>query len=332
MEKENKKINIPEAPKRSIGITKYQIKKNVKQVLTMIARYALLISVSYIVLYPLFALIAYTPMSRTDILDPSVIWFSKHPTKGTLVAAWGALDYLNGLSRTLLVGIVSAIIEVFTCAIAAYGFARFEFKGKNLLFALVLLTAIVPVQILAIPLYLNFRYLDFFGLTKLIGGAFFDNPDFVIDLTETPFTFWLPSLFGVGLRSGLFIFIYRQFFVGLPKELEEASWIDGAGPLKTFFKVVIPSSGVVFLTVTIFSIIWHWNEYHLSVLYFNNKHPLAVALSGVVSYFTQSGINYETAQGAISAACLLFIAPVLIMYMFMQRKFIQSVDRVGIVG
>ena len=121
--------------------------------------------------------------------------------------------------------------------------------------------------------------------------------------------------------------------MGLPKELEEASWIDGCNPLMTFFRVVIPSSGVVFLTVAIFAIIWHWNEYYQSVIFFTNNFPLSVTLSSIRDQALNT-MGYRDAFAApyVSAACLMFIAPVLIMYIFLQKKFIQSIDRVGIVG
>ena len=136
----------------------------------------------------------------------------------------------------------------------------------------------------------------------------------------------MPSLFGVGVRSGLFIFIYRKFFEGLPRELEEAAYVDGAGPLRTFVSVILPSSGVVFLTVTIFSTIWHWNESYMAGMYNQLNPPLAVKLETI-----KSTILRESRQAGM-AACMLFILPMLVMYALLQRKFVQSIDRVGIVG
>lgn len=314
------------------ALNKHKVKEKTGQVIVSAFRYLLLIAISYIILYPLFAMIAYSLQSRSDIMDTSVTWIAKNPTFNTFVIAFQALEYPKNLLNTLMVGMVSAALEIFTCAIAAYGFARFKFKGRGILFGLVLLTAIVPAQVLIIPQFLNFKYFSFgyvIDIINLIPGV---NIPYV-DLVNTPFTFWLPSLFGVGLRSGLFIFIYRQFFMGLPKELEEASWIDGCGPLMTFFRVVIPSSGVVFLTVSIFAIIWHWNEYYQSVIFFTNDFPLSVALAGIRDAALKNlGITNEFSAPYVSAACLMFIAPVLIMYLFLQKKFIQSIDRVGIVG
>jgi len=313
-------------------LNKNKVKELGGKTVVSIFRYLLLIAISYIILYPLFAMIAYSLQDRTDVLDTSVTWIPKTGTFDTYRVAWQALDYPNAFLNTLLVGMVSAALEIFSCAIAAYGFARFKFKCRGLLFGIVLFTAIVPVQILVLPLFLNYQFFGFgyvVNLLNLIPGV---NIPY-ISLIDTPFTFWLPSLFGVGLRSGLFIFIYRQFFMGLPKELEEASWIDGCNPLMTFFRVVIPSSGVVFLTVSIFAIIWHWNEYYQSVIYFTNEFPLSVTLATIRDQgLATMGYRDAFAAPYVSAACLMFIAPVLIMYLFLQKKFIQSIDRVGIVG
>ena len=314
------------------SLNKNKVKEVGANLIVSIFRYLLLIAISYIILYPLFAMISYSLQSRADVLDTSVTWIPKFGTFDTYKVAFEALDYPKALLNTVLVGLVSAALEIFSCAIAAYGFARFKFKGRGLLFGIVLFTAIVPVQILVIPLFLNYQYFGFgyiVNLLNLIPGV---NIPY-ISLINTPFTFWLPSIFGVGLRSGLCIFIYRQFFMGLPKELEEASWIDGCNPLMTFFRVVIPSSGVVFLTVAIFAIIWHWNEYYQSVIFFTNNFPLSVTLSTIRDQALNT-MGYRDAFAApyVSAACLMFIAPVLIMYIFLQKKFIQSIDRGGIVG
>ncbi|MBQ4131456.1 MAG: carbohydrate ABC transporter permease [Clostridia bacterium] len=319
--------------KRTVpALNKYKLKSVGANIVVSIFRYVLLIAISYIILYPLFAMIGYSFMSKADMLDTSVTWIAKRGTFENYKVAWEALEYPTSLLNTITIHLVSAVLEIFSCAVAAYGFARFKFKCRGLLFGIVLFTAIVPVQILVIPLFLNYQYFGFgyiVNLLNMIPGV--EIP--YISLTDTPFTFWLPSLFGAGLRSGLFIFIYRQFFIGLPKELEEASWIDGCNPLMTFFRVVIPSSGVVFLTVSIFSIIWHWNEYYQSVIFFNETLPLSVVLSGVRSLKLENmGYREQFAAPGVSASCLLFMAPILIMYLFLQKKFIQSIDRVGIVG
>lgn len=288
-------------------------------------RYFFLLALSYVVLYQLFFMISYSIRPREDMLNPSVVWIPTGITFEHFQNAFGQLEYLKTGLVSLWLMEVSAFIEVMVCAVIAYGFARFEFKEKNIVFFLVLLTIIVPVQMLIIPMYINYAHFDILGIAKFFIDTF-HLPDFRPSIVNTGLTFWLPSLFGVGVRSGLFIFIYRKFFEGLPRELEEAAYVDGAGPLRTFVSVILPSSGVVFLTVTIFSTIWHWNESYLAGMYNQLSPPLAVQLENI-----QSSILRESRQAGM-AACLLFIAPMLIMYAILQRKFVQSIDRVGIVG
>ena len=138
MTNEDTKIVIPETPKKTVKLNKHQVENKIKHIVMTIIRLIFLISVSYIIVYPLFAMIAYTLMSGSDVMDPSVIWIARNPTFDNVEVAFESLDYINSLIQTVLVGVVSALIEVISCAIAAYGFARFKFKGRGILFGLVL--------------------------------------------------------------------------------------------------------------------------------------------------------------------------------------------------
>ena len=300
-------------------------KKRTASIIVNVVRYFFLLALSYVVLFQLFFMISYAIRPKTDMYNPSVVWVPTEVTMDNFKLAFEKLDYLKTAFVSLWLMEVSALIEVMVCAVIAYGFARFEFREKKFVFFLVLVTIIVPTQMLIIPMYLNYAHFDILGIFKWFSDVT-GVQDFRPQLLNTGLTFWLPSLFGVGVRSGLFIFIYRKFFEGLPRELEEAAYVDGAGPLRTFVSVILPSSGVVFLTVTIFSTIWHWNESYLSDMYNKDNPPLAVKLDYVRTELLKDS------RAAGMAACLLFIAPMLIMYMFLQRKFVQSIDRVGIVG
>ena len=275
----------------------------------------------------------------------NILFTAKTGTLKTYAAAWEALQYPTSLLNTLLVGMVSAGLEIISCAIAAYGFARFKFPERKILYPLLLLTILVPVRMTFLPSFVNFVEFDFFGITSLIGKWI--GKDLTINLINTPFTFYLPSIFGVGFQSGLFVMIYIQFLKGIPKELEEAAWIDGANLRQTYMKIampsssvvittvriIVPSSSVAILTVSILSVIWHWNEYYLMGLYFNENRPLAVILSDVMNLISLKGgdaINAPT--GVAMASCMLFVLPVLIFYLILQKKFIKSIDSVGIVG
>lgn len=294
-------------------------------------RYAFLICIGYIIIMQLLFVVSYAFRPESQIDDPSVIWIPKSLTLDNFKIAIDAMDYFRALGTTLSVQVLSGLIEVFSCSLVAYGLARFNFKGKGVIFFLVIVMIMIPPQMTAVPMSLNFAHFDVFGILKLIGDII--GKDIRPNLLDTGFTFWLPALFGVGLRSGLFVFIYRQFFKGLPKELEEAAYIDGANPLVAYIRVILPSSGVAMLTVAIFSIVWHWNDYYLSILYFSSNYPLSVMLDQINSnIFNNTGILAGGADGAAMAAVFLFILPPLVMYMILQRKFIASIDRVGIVG
>ena len=311
---------------------KINMKKSVSSLYGPLIRLIVILPVIYVILYPLFTMITTSLQDQYQILDPSVVWVPKSISLVNYKTAIQALDYFKALWQTFKVNIISALMEVAVCAVTAYGFARFNFKFKKLFIAILVFHIIIPPEMISVPTYLQLRYYDVLGILNLAGKII--GNDIRPNLIDTPFSFWIPSLLSVGLRSGLFIFIYMQFYKGLPKELEEAAYIDGAGPFKTFIKIIVPSSGVACLTVLIFSVIWHWNEYFLSSLYFTNNFPLAVRLSQIGTTLNVMGaVNSLTSyNGIIMAASLLFILPMLIMYMLLQRKFVKSVDRVGIVG
>ena len=297
-----------------------------------VIRAAFLICMSYILIYPLVYMISMSVQSSAQLLDPSVVWVPTAVTFDNYKKAVEAMNYGGSLLFTLRVHVVSALIEIFTCAFVAYGFARFRFKGRNLMFGLVLLTILVPQEMIIIPLYVNYRNFNPLGVMSLI-NMISGNEEY-LNLLNSGWVFYIPSILGCGLRSGLFIFIYRQFFKGLPAELEEAASIDGAGPIKTFLRIVLPSSSVAIITVTIFSLIWHWNEYYTTSMYFSEDKSLSVALSQISSLIINIGISQYNiiTQGITMAACVITVVPMLLIYLFLQKYFIQSIDRVGIVG
>lgn len=317
------------------NITSNLSSKDYKKILAKIAvslfRFAMLIAVGYTVLSPLFQIISNSLKSDADFMNTSVTWIPTAAFWQNYADALFVMDYWKSFLNTLLIPVLSGFMQVVSCGVVAYAFARFKFPERKILYPLLLLTILVPVRMTFLPSFVNYRNFDFFGLTSLIGNLI--GKDLTINLINTPFTFYLPSIFGVGFQSGLFIMIYIQFLKGIPKELEEAAWMDGAGPIKTFIRIIVPSSSVAILTVTILSVIWHWNEYYLMGLYFNENQPLAVVLSNIMNLISLRGgdtINSHT--GVAMASCMLFILPVLTFYLILQKKFIKSIDSVGIVG
>lgn len=315
---------------------KHQLQKKGISAIYSLFRLVILLSIGFIIIYPLIYTVVTSLQSKYAFLNSTRVWI---PTEFAIIenytAAFNAMEYVSALWSTLKNELLSAAIEIASCAVVAYGLARFNFKLKKLYIAILFLTILVPEMMILIPRMLNYSHLDLFGILGLFDKI--TGIDIRPNIINSPLAFWLPSIFGVGLRSGILIYIYIQFFKGLPQELEEAAWVDGAGPLRTFLAIALPSSGVVILTVTVFSLIWHWNDSLLSGMYLSEGFPLAGQISRlpellgskyhiILSARDPQGIGY------LMAGCVLFIVPMLIVYMIIQRWFIESIDRVGITG
>ena len=312
-------------------VSSAKAKNKLKDYFLLALRLLILTAIGYLVLFPLLYIITNAVKTADAMRNPLVVWFSTSMTFENFKYAFKALEFKTSILNTLLFEIVSALLEVGSCAVAAYGLSRFKFKGKKILLVFLILMIIVPEQMVVLSSTVNYSNFSFLGLVPLINKAF--GTQINVNILNTVLPFWMPSLFGVGLKSGILIYIYMQFFKGLPYELEEAAWIDGAGPYRTFISIAIPSSSVVIFTVFIFSVIWHWNDYSYAVMYLTGRFTTAVTLSNISQGLTLLGFwGSPKANAIILAACLIFIAPVLLMYIFCQKKFIKSIDRVGITG
>lgn len=291
--------------------------KHYNKLFTDIMRYVFLLAFSYILLYPMLYIIVNSLKNPADYFNPTIQWVLRRVTFVNIKMAFLSMDYLNALKSTAINGIITALIQVAACSVAAYGLARFNFKGKTFLKASMILSILIPTAMVMIPTYINYKNLGILG---------------------TPLAFWLPSATCVGVNCGMYIYIYSQFFKSFPKEIEEAAFIDGAGSWKTFLKIVVPSSRVSFVTVIVFSLVWNWNDYYTPQMYLLDNYPLSVNLNNLTNHINEWLMTYGGDDGRLSiglvlvSACLLSIMPLLIFYIIIQRKFIASVVTSGIVG
>ncbi len=311
-----------------------KIKKYTPSAVAYTVRYLVLIGFAYVLVYPFIFMMVNAIKSPLDWFDPTVNWIPKGVSFDNFIVAFTHLDYWNSLKSTLVNGMVPAVISFFSCAVAGYGLARFNFKGKKLLTGIMILCILIPDTMIMIPSYNNFMHMDFLGILGVVNKL--TGVDLRVSIIDTPLVFILPAIFGVGIKNGLFIYIYTQFFKGLPKELEEAAWIDGAGPWRTFLRIVLPSSGASTVTVLVFSVVWYWNDFYLAQLYLNKNQTLSVMLSNFTANLVlltdmETTYNYTTAT-LLLTCCLLSVLPLLVFFLFMQRKFIQSIATSGIVG
>jgi multiple sugar transport system permease protein len=283
-----------------------------RHLLTRLIVIILLVDVSFIFVVPILRLISTSLMDIMDLYDPTVAWIPRRWAWENYSRAFIALEYGQAFRNSVMVAGASAILQTLSCAIIGYGFARFRFPGREKIFMLVLFAMIVPPHAIIIQLFImvsRFRWL------------------------ETYYPFIVPSAFGMGLRGALFVFIYRQFFKGMPYELEDAAMIDGAGPLRIFFNVMLPLARPAILVVFLFSFVWHWNDSLEPSIYLSRPELffLPQRLSVVESALANIQLRGMWGTGTIMSATLLVILPLLVLYMFTQRYFVESIERTGLI-
>ena len=307
--------------------------QRIGKLLGRIVFYVVCLCLAYQLLYPVLYMISMSIREPSDMNDPSIIWVAKHFTLENFADAIKSMNYWNAFRVSLTLCLVCGVLDVFSCAIAGYGFARFDFWGKKALFVLVIFTMVVPTQTLVLPLYMRWRYADFGGVVGLF------NEQGFVNLIGTLWPLIIPAALAMGVRSGLYIFIYRQFFINLPVALEDAAYIDGAGPYRTFFSIMLPNIKNAIITVFLFSFVWNWGEYYLSKQFLGSTdRSIMVALSAIRRDLsslsslagTQIGSNPEKVATRVMAGCLLTAAPMLIMFIFTQRFLADSIEHIGI--
>lgn len=287
-------------------------------------RFMILLGIGFIVLYPLIYMVSCAFRERSDMNDPTVMWLPRHYTLDVIKDTWRIMDFGSMLKNTIFLNIGCSLVQVMSCAVTGYGFARFSFKGKKLLFGIVIMMILVPPQVISLPLYTQFR---FFGIKGL----------FSVNLIDSMLTMYLPAMTANGIRSGLMILIFRQFFRGLPRELEDAACIDGCGPFMTFVRVMIPNAASAFLTVFLFSVVWYWNDYYVSTAFFTDTRTVATVLYDLDSRLSRaiygdSKIKPSARELIVwkEAGCLMSVLPILIMYVFLQKHFTEGIERSGL--
>lgn len=322
-------MNKVETLKKMIGTPAFKktIANRSKRFSLSLIRGILIIGLAFVIIYPILQMIVSAISSPDDLSNPRVVWIPLHLSAKNYHIASQILDYKEGLLNTFIMSTGVMILTLITTSLAGYSFARLRFKGSQLLFFGVIFTIVVPPQTIAMPLYM-----------------FFNN----LKLTSTFYSIFLLSFFGMGIKSGLFIYIFRQVYRNLPKELEEAAIIDGCGVVATYFKVMLPNSKPAIITVALFSFVWQWNDvfYTRLLIAVQNLNLLSVnltAISAKLVYILQnSGVEQQVAEGIAknpllvgtiaNTAALMMMLPLLIGYIFIQRLFVESVERAGIVG
>lgn len=302
---------------RTLLNNKDEIKKilsDIKGLVLKIFRAMILIGVGYVILSPVIGMVVNSISSTKDAVDPMVFIFPKAPTLEKYKLVLERLSYFKTIGKDLLYTVTLTLIQLFVCSMVGYGFARFNFKFKGLLFGCVVVMIVIPTHTVMLPWYMTFMNLGLMGTTV---------PMYVM------------TVLGCGVRSGLYIYIFNQFFRGLPKEIEEAALVDGCGMWYTYFFIMLRNALPAVVTVTVFSLVWQFNDTFFAKLFLISEDVvISKKISSLAAVIANQDKILEPSiqQLYVDAGIILALLPILIMYLVLQKYFIEGVERSGIVG
>ena len=288
-------------------------------VMKKVVMYALLISIGFVFLYPFLYMFINSFMSPEDLMNPAVSWV---PTKiyfQNYIKAFETLDFGKSFWNSRYISLIAAVLQTAVAAVTGYGLARFNVKLKGIIMILILVTFVFPVETLLIPRYVMFNSYK---------------------MLDSPLPLWISALTGQGLKSAVFILVFQQVFNGYPISLDEAAELDGAGKYKVFFKIALPIAKPAIVLSMLFSFVWYWNETRQSGLYFGEIIKTLPMKLG--SFAASYASLYESAGGADAATSIneavtlagtmLSCLPILIMFIILQKQFVESIEKSGITG
>lgn len=286
--------------------------------------FVLLIGFSYVILYPFIFKLLAAFMSQEDLYNPLVEIVPMNWSLENITYIIKNTEFLEALKNTGIYALIDAALATASAAVVGYGIAKFKFRGVNVLTVIVVVVMLMPIQTLSIPLYLNFRFFNPFGLFSLFGSK-------GIKLVGTIWPMIIMAATSLGFRSGVFIILMRQYYIGVPNEILEAAWVDGADPYKTFLTIVVPMAKSMFIVIFALSFAWQWTDTFYSELLYGDV-KLLPSLVTMMKNVKLENVNYYLDYVRSNTVELMAIAPLLFLYCFMQRKIIQGIERSGLVG
>ena len=297
-----------------------------------ICRFILLFGMCFLILQPIFNKISVSFMQEGDLYDPTVVSIPQNFTTDNYKLAAAVMNYGQGLFNSLIISFTIALLQITATTLVGYGFARFNFPLKKFWFACVILGILIPPNTISTSLYLHFRFFDVFGIIQAVTGS-------ALNLRSSVIPYYLLSATGMGLKNGLYVYMIRQFFRNIPKELEEAAYVDGCGTLKTFVRIMLPDAKPILTSCFLFAFVWQWTDGFYSDMFLGTKVLVSTSLTRVVDQlsaviskqlgsYTQVSVAY--ANCVLSTGTLMIVLPLIILYLFAQRGFVESLSSSGI--
>ncbi len=305
-------------------------KVKINRLISRIFVYVFLITIAYVFVYPIMKMISISFMSSTDLVNPEVIWLPKKFTFSNYAVAWKVLKGQVSLFNSIKYSTLLAVLQTVISAITGFAFARYEFKGKKVLYTVLLMSFIIPIPILLITQYNMFS--NFY--TQL---GWFGNSGRGLGTYDSQI---IMALFGQGVNSAILILIFVNFFKMIPNDLYEAGKIDGATPLQLFWHITIKLSLSTIVVVFLFSFVWNWNEAYVTDFFVGDGIELFTNQLGKFdSLFPSRASEGRTEGDALQlvesfkmAATVISIIPLLILYFVGQKSFVEGIEKTGITG
>lgn len=295
-------------------VDKVKFKKYSLRYTISFVRFIFIIGMCFVVLFPVFKQIVLSIMTSEDMYDATVNYIPKNFTFDNYTSAWNYLGGWQTFFNTLALTATCSILIVISATLVGYGLARFKFRLNNLVFIFVIVALVLPADLTFTP-----RFLMFSGI-NLVN----DN--------------WIPmllfSITSTGFKCSLYIFLMRQFFKGQPHELEEAAYVDGAGPFRTFVSIMLPGAVAMMVTVFLFSFVWQWLDTSYTSIFLRNLKLYSTQYNEYTKV-TWGGVGSSVELNAAlikNANIIIIAAPLIVLYAFTQRFFVESISRSGLVG
>lgn len=329
--KEMKKKQRADFWERNRKTNGYLLQKRVGDIAYRVIRAVLLFGLCFLILQPLINKLSVSLMTEANLYDATVINIPRDWTFGNFKLVNELIGYWKCLFNSIWVSLLVAVLQVAAATLVGYGFARFKFPLKNVWFGCVILLIIIPPQTIMSPLYLYFRNFDVFGIIRAITGK-------TLNLQKTMLPYLMMCMTCMGFKSGLYIFMLRQYFRGVPKELEEAAYVDGCGNLQTFFRIMLPDAKSMIVSCFLFAYVWQWTDSFYSKMFMGDMELLPKGLNSISGrldqYVKTVSSGTLASQGflnqIISTGTLMAIFPLLILYLFAQKGFVESLSQTGI--
>ena len=325
-----------------------------KRVAWFLFRLLLLIGIAFVVIQPFITMITKSIMAVRDFDDRTVVTIPRNLSLAIYKAIITDAHYIGIFFRTLGLSLACALLQTFSCCLIGYGLAKFKFRGAKAVFFCVVLTLAIPHGTMQAAISYHFRYFDILGIFKFFSGGTTSSIGWLnnilskitllpfkrgFDLMDSILPLLLLSATGLAFKNGLYIFMLRQFFRGVPDELEESAYLDGAGTFRTFIQVILPLSVPMMITVFLFAFCWQWTDDFYIPLFFTLDKPLlmtyladSVPLTSlqIAMKSIHNGAGYQLAMryGCGIMACL----PLIILFLFCQKFLVQGIERSGITG